>query len=156
MLPKVQKIPTTGIHFVGRPVATNCSSPLERVSEDFYLLPLVKFQPTYLKDTRDTIRKVGNIQLPPDIILASFVISVYTSVLQLMQDQAILKTLENLLCNKQQHLAIDTFVEKKDFFMEKLSTSKYNDAEPSRQIPQSILGVPVLHPRKSQNPWRYS
>ena len=58
--------PLPGVRFVGRPVVLNCSSLLERVSEliDFYLLPVVKSQPTNLKDTRDTIRKVKNIQLP--------------------------------------------------------------------------------------------
>ena len=57
MLPKVHKIPPEGVRFVGRPVASNCSPPLERASEliDFYLLPVVRSQPTYLKDTGDTM-----------------------------------------------------------------------------------------------------
>ena len=96
MLPKVHKTPPPGVHFVGRPVVSNCSSPLERVSEliDFYLLPVVRSQPTYLKDTGDTIRKVENIQLPNDIILASFdVVSMFTSV---PQDEAFRTTLETL------------------------------------------------------------
>ena len=84
------------MRFVGRPVVLNCSSPLERVSEliDFYLLPAVRSQPTYLKDTGDTIRKVENIQLPNDIILASFdVVSMFTPV---PQDEAFRTTLETI------------------------------------------------------------
>ena len=94
MLPKVHKTPPPGVRFVGRSVVSNCSSPLERVSEliDFYFLPVVRSQPTYLKDTGDTIRKVENIQLPNDIILASFdVVSMFTSV---PQDEAFQTTLE--------------------------------------------------------------
>ena len=75
-------------------MVSNCSSPLERASEliHFYLLPVVRSQPTYLKDTGDTIRKVENIQLPNDIILASFdVVSMFTSV---PQDEAFQTTQE--------------------------------------------------------------
>ena len=58
------------------------------------LLPVVRSHPIYLKDTGDTIRKVENIHLPKDIILASFdVVSMFTSVLQ---DQVFQTTLETL------------------------------------------------------------
>ncbi|XP_072046859.1 uncharacterized protein [Amphiura filiformis] len=96
MLPKVHKTPPPGVRFVGRPVVSNCSSPLERASEliDFYLLPVVRSQPTYLKDIGDTIRKIENLTLPQGIILASLdVVSMFTSV---PQDQAFRVTLETL------------------------------------------------------------
>ena len=76
-----------------------CYSSLERVSEfiDFYLLPTVRSQPTYLKDTGDTIRKVENTQLPDDVILASFdIVSMFTSVPQDEAFQTTLETLANL------------------------------------------------------------
>ena len=82
--------------FCRKTVVSNCLSPLERVSEliYFYLFPVVRSRPTYLKDTGDTIRKVEKIQLPNDIILASFdVVSMFTSV---PQDEAFRTTLETL------------------------------------------------------------
>ncbi|XP_072030628.1 uncharacterized protein [Amphiura filiformis] len=90
------KPPPPGVRFVGRPVVSNCSSPLERASEliDFYLLPVVRSQPTYLKDTGDTIRKIENLTLPQGIIVASLdVVLMFTSV---PQDQAFRVTLETL------------------------------------------------------------
>jgi hypothetical protein len=99
MLPKIHKTPPEGVRFVGRPVVSNCSSPLERASEliDFYLLPVVKSQPTYLKDTGDTIRKIESIHLPQNVILASFdVVSMFTSVPQDQAFQITLETLANL------------------------------------------------------------
>ena len=58
---------------------------------------MVRTQPRYLKKTGDTIRKVENIQLPNDIILASFdVVSVFTSVLKDEAFQTNLEILANL------------------------------------------------------------
>lgn len=96
ILPKTHKTPPEGVRFVGRPVVSSCSSPLERASEliDFYLLPSVKTQPSYLKDTGETIRKIESLHLPFDIILASFdIVSMFTSV---PQDEAFRITLEIL------------------------------------------------------------
>ena len=60
----------------------------------FLLTSDSKIQPTYLKDTGDTIRKIENLHLPDDIILASLdVVSMFTSV---PQDQAFRTTLETL------------------------------------------------------------
>ena len=87
---------------VGRPVVTNCSSPLEKISKliNFYLLPVVKSQPTYLKDTRDTIRKVENIQLSQDNHLSQLRdLRVHISPAR-SSYQDILDTLANLLCKK--------------------------------------------------------
>ncbi len=98
MLPKIHKKPPLGSRFVGRPVVSNCGSPLEKASEflDFYLLPIVKSQPTYLKDTGDTIRKIEALSLPPNVILASLdIISMFTSVPQNEAFEVTLNTLAN-------------------------------------------------------------
>ncbi len=98
MLPKIHKKPPPGSSFVGRPVVSNCGSPLEKASEflDFYLLPIVKSQPTYLKDTGDTIRKIEALSLPPNVILASLdIISMFTSVPQNEAFEVTLNTLAN-------------------------------------------------------------
>ncbi|XP_072020417.1 uncharacterized protein [Amphiura filiformis] len=84
MLPKVHKTPKSGT-FIGRPVTSHCGSPLNRISEflDHYLLPEVQKAPTYLKDTADTIRKIEQLVLPSNIILASIdIVSMFTSVPQ--------------------------------------------------------------------------
>ena len=142
MLPKVHKIPPKGVRFVGRPVASNCSSPLERASEliDFYLLPVVKSQPTYLKDTGDTIRKIENIVLPKDIILASFdVVSMFTSV---PQDEAFRVTLETLA--NLDPWSYDPMMPDKEYMAELLRLVLYrNSFEFNGEHFLQISGVPM-------------
>ena len=64
---------------------SSCGSPLNRIAEllHFYLLPEVKKSPAYLKDTADTIRKIENLVLPDNVLLASIdIISMFTAVYQ--------------------------------------------------------------------------
>ena len=57
LLPKIHKNPPSNTKFVGRPIISACSSPTSRISEflDYYILPIVKKQPTYIRDTTDFI-----------------------------------------------------------------------------------------------------
>ena len=88
MLPKIHKImkeedKASGRVFYSRAVISSCGSPLNRIVEllDFYLLPEVKKSPAYLKDTADTIRKIENIVLPDNVVLASTdIVSKFTAV----------------------------------------------------------------------------
>lgn len=85
MLPKVHKKPKEGYKFIGRPVVSGCGGPLNRISGflDHYLMPIVQRQPTYLKDTSDTIRKIEDLTLPDNVILASIdIVSMFTSIPQ--------------------------------------------------------------------------
>ncbi|XP_077862479.1 uncharacterized protein LOC144344410 [Saccoglossus kowalevskii] len=65
LLPKVHKPPPEGSIFVGRPIISGCSGPTEKISEliDHFLIPIVKRQHTYIKDTTDFINKIENIQV---------------------------------------------------------------------------------------------
>ena len=88
MLPKIHKImkeedKASGRVFYSRAVISSCGSPLNRIAEllDFYLLPEVKKSPAYLKDTADTIRKIENLVLPDNVVLASIdIVSMFTAV----------------------------------------------------------------------------
>ncbi len=100
MLPKVHKeVKEPDRVFIGRPVVSSCSSPLNRIAEflDFYLLPEVKKSPAYLKDTADTIRKIENLVLPDDIIVASIdVVSMFTAVPQEEAYEVAMETLSKV------------------------------------------------------------
>ena len=88
MLPKIHKVmkeedKASGRVFYSRAVISSCGSPLNRIAEllDFYLLPEVKKSPAYLKDTADTIRKIENLVLPDNVVLASIdIVSMFTAV----------------------------------------------------------------------------
>ena len=78
-LPKVHKNPPT----TGRPIVSLCGTPLERPAEiiDQFLLPIVRTQSTYTKDTADIIYKILHAPLPPNCILCSWdVTSMYTNI----------------------------------------------------------------------------
>ena len=100
MLPKVHKnVKEPNQVFVGRPVISSCGAPLNRIAEflDFYLLPEVKKSPAYLKDTADTIRKIEDMVLPNDIIIASIdVVSMFTAVPQEEALEVAMETLAKL------------------------------------------------------------
>ena len=65
-LPKIHKQPPTGQPFVGRPIISGCSSPTAKISEyiDYFLLPIVTAQPTYVRDTADILRKLEEKTFP--------------------------------------------------------------------------------------------
>ena len=89
VLPKLHKPPPPNTKFAGRPIISGCGSPTERISEfvDYFLIPIVKKQKTYLKDTMELIKKLENLVLEPNILLATMdVTSMYTNI---VQDEAI-------------------------------------------------------------------
>ena len=82
VLPKVHKAPPTNSKFAGRPIISGNGSPTEKISEfvDFFLLPIVKKQDTYVKDTNHILSTLENIKLPRNVILATLdVVSMYTN-----------------------------------------------------------------------------
>ena len=95
MLPKVHKTPSRGA-FCRKTSGFELFISTRKGFRTHRLLPLTggKIPTNVPKDTGDTIKKVENIQLPNDIILASFdVVSIFTSV---PQDEAFRTTLETL------------------------------------------------------------
>ena len=88
-LPKIHKKPPPGEPFVGRPIISGCTSPTAKISEyiDYFLLPIVTAQHTYVRDTADILRKLEGKSFPQDILITSIdVVSMYTNV---QQDEAI-------------------------------------------------------------------
>jgi hypothetical protein len=78
-LPKVHKNPPT----TGRPIVSLCGTPLERPAEiiDQFLLPIVRNQSTYTKDTADIIKNILRNPLPPSCFLCTWdVTSMYTNI----------------------------------------------------------------------------
>ena len=79
VLPKIHKV---GIP--GRPIVSSCGSPTERISHfvDYYLNPLVKKIPSFIKDTNDFLCKLQNVQnVPSDSLLVTLdVSSLYTNI----------------------------------------------------------------------------
>lgn len=66
----------------GRPIIAQCSGPLENIGKflDYFLLPIVRKQETYLSDTTDFIRKIESIRLENNPILISYdITSLYTN-----------------------------------------------------------------------------
>ena len=68
----------------GRPIVSSCRAPTKRISEfaDYHLQPLVKQLPSYLRDTKDFLWRISNLDpLPPDCILLTLdVSSLYTNI----------------------------------------------------------------------------
>ena len=100
MLPKIhKKVKHPAQAFIGRPIISSVSSPLNRIAQflDFYLLPEVMKSPAYLKDTAHTIRKIESLTLPDNILLASIdVVSMFTAVPQEEALEIAMETLANI------------------------------------------------------------
>ena len=78
MLKKLHKNPM-GI----RPIVSSCESPTENISQyvDFWLQPLMKAIPSFLKDTSELINEPRNLPVELDIILVTIdVKSLYTCI----------------------------------------------------------------------------
>ena len=89
VLPKVHKTPPENSKFSGRPIISGNGSPTEKISEfvDYFLLPIVQRQQTYVKDTNHIIELLEETKLPDNILLATMdVVSMYTNT---PQDEAI-------------------------------------------------------------------
>ena len=84
-LPKIHKITPADRVFVGRNIFSNCGGPCEKIGEftDFFLVPLVQNQYTYLRDTTDVIRKIEQLKIPKHCLLVTIdCILMFTNVLQ--------------------------------------------------------------------------
>ncbi|XP_072020255.1 uncharacterized protein [Amphiura filiformis] len=85
MLVKAHKPKPIDSDFCGRPIISGCCSPTKALSEylDYFLLPLVQEQDTYLKDSPELIKILANLKLPHDITLVTAdVTSLYTNIPQ--------------------------------------------------------------------------
>ena len=77
-LQKIHKNPPKG-----RPIISGCGSPTERISGfvDYFLIPLITKQSTYLRDTAALIEKIENIKIPQNTILVTMdITAMYTNV----------------------------------------------------------------------------
>ena len=73
---------TLEIKVPGRPIISQCNGPLENIGRflDYFLLPIVKVQDTYLSDTGDFIRTIESIQIGNNHILVTYdITSLYTN-----------------------------------------------------------------------------
>ena len=95
-LPKIHKITPADRISVGRNIVSNCGGPCEKIGEfiDFFLVPLVQNQYTYLRDTKDVIRKIEQLKIPKHCLLVTIdCIGMFTNVLQKEVEQEVLNTL---------------------------------------------------------------
>ena len=93
---KFTKLPLQTEISVGRNIVSNCGGPCEKIGEfiDFFVVPLVQNQYTYLKDTKDVIRKIEQLKIPKHCLLVTIdCIEMFTNVLQKEVEQEVLKTL---------------------------------------------------------------
>ena len=82
MLPKIHKP-----NCPGRPIISGCQSPTRALSQylDFYLKPIVKLIPSYVKDTNHLLLTILNPELniqPGDLLVTLDVKSLYTNIPQ--------------------------------------------------------------------------
>ena len=81
LLPKIHKANTPG-----RPIVSACGCPTEQISQylDFVLQPLVQSLPTYIKDTKETLQLLKNLNdsptFVPRFLFTVDVVSLYTSI----------------------------------------------------------------------------
>ena len=111
LLPKIHKIATTlslydniegigqdKVQIPGRPIVSQCSGPFDRVSRylDYFLIPIVKNEPWYVRDTKQMVNILENLQLPDDVILSNYDI---TSMYSNMDFRSVLKAVEKAYDN---------------------------------------------------------
>ena len=85
LLVKAHKAKPETTAFAGRPIISGCNAATRMLSEyiDYFLLPIVQAQDTYLKDSPELINLLSDLTLPPDITMViSDVTSLYTNIPQ--------------------------------------------------------------------------
>ncbi len=87
LLPKIHKAPASwpvpGVIPSGRPIVSDCGSETYNVAEfiDYYLNPLSRQHPSYIKDTYDFVNKLKTIRAPKHTLIFSIdVESLYTNI----------------------------------------------------------------------------
>ena len=66
-----------------RPIVSSCESPTENISQfiDYWLQPIMKGNPSYLKDTTELINQLNELTIPTDTLLVTIdVKSLYTCI----------------------------------------------------------------------------
>ena len=82
LLPKIHKNPPGGTRFVGRPIISGCGAPTQQISKymDFFLLPIVKQQSTYTRDSSQVLKRLNNLTMGQDnLLIALDIVSMYTN-----------------------------------------------------------------------------
>lgn len=94
LLPKTHKIPANIYNALmngqcsikklppGRPIISQCDTPTRKIGQycDYFLVPIVQKQSTYIKDTTDFITKIESLTLPTNALLITYdVTSMYTN-----------------------------------------------------------------------------
>ena len=66
-----------------RPIVSSCESPTENISQfiDYWLQPIMKGIPSYLKDTTELLNQLNELTIPKDVLLVTIdVKSLYTCI----------------------------------------------------------------------------
>ena len=94
LLPKIHKLPfdiinglemienKLSIQIKGRPIISQCQSPTRGISKllDYFLLPIVKRQDSYIKDTTHFIQKIESLKCESNVLLCTYdITSMYTN-----------------------------------------------------------------------------
>ena len=100
MLPKIHKEGCPG-----RPIISGCQSPTVALSQylDFYLKPIVKETPSYIKDTNHFLQTVLSFQeqiKPGNILVTMYVKSLYTNIPQDLGIQHCLEAMQHFYQGK--------------------------------------------------------
>ena len=83
LLVKAHKAKPENTAFAGRCIISGVNAPTKYISEylDYFLLPIVQQQETYLKDSPELIKKLANLRLPADVLICTMdVTSLYTNI----------------------------------------------------------------------------
>ena len=92
--PKIHKLASA---VPGRPVTSDCGTPMEKVAEclDYILKPLMQKSWSYIKDSVDFLKKIRNIGKIPEgaILVTADVIGLYPSISHGAGLEALLKIL---------------------------------------------------------------
>ena len=93
-----------------RPIVSSCESPTENISQfiDYWLQPLMKAIPSYLKDTTKLTNQLKELTVEPDTL--SDVKSLYTCIPHKEGIQACAEALENLKANNPKQPNMNTLV----------------------------------------------
>ncbi|XP_062592673.1 uncharacterized protein LOC134254146 [Saccostrea cucullata] len=66
----------------GRPIISQCDTPTRNIGAycDYFLIPIVQKQSTYIKDTTDFINRIETLKLPADVLMITYdVTSMYSN-----------------------------------------------------------------------------
>ena len=88
------------ISIPGRPIIAQCRSPTSKICRllDYFLLPLVQRQDTYIKDTNEFIKKIESTICPHNIVLCVYdLTSMYTNMHIQELIEAVERAFNNLL-----------------------------------------------------------